>query len=121
MKVYQASNGSWIYFDGIQKFTNLTQKEAYAMLNKAALAGDVQTLVTRLGSLDDTLDVVNAKEYGQGQADAFTDGDVSALGFTADDMFNALNLISQIQTLLTNGTPAEGDYMPTINRVRSAV
>ncbi len=85
-------------------------------LNKAAA---VQELITELGGIDDTLAIINAREYGQSQASAIVDADIETLNITAADFFNALNLLTQIKSLLTNGTPTTGDYMSIVNRVRS--
>jgi hypothetical protein len=121
MKVYQASDGSWIFFDGETKHTELTKTEAYAMSDKLTKAQAVQNLVTELAGIDDLLDVINAREYGQGQTNAIADDDVASLNVTASDIFNALNLLTQIKTLITNGTPAQADYTGVVNKVRSDV
>ena len=91
------------------------------MSDKLNKAQAIQELTTELASIDDVLDVINARGYGQGQDNAFTDDDVATLNITAADAFNALNLLTQIKTLLTNGVPTQGDYMSIVNKVRSDV
>lgn len=96
-----------------------TLGEVHVMSDKLNKASTVQALITEFGGIDDLLDIINAREYGQLQAEAITDSDVESLHITAADFFNALNLLTQVKTLLTNGVPTQGDYMSIVNRVRS--
>jgi len=98
-----------------------TLAEVYTMTDKLDKAQAIISKITSLAGIDDLLDVVNAHEYGQAQASAFTDQDVESLNVTAADLFNSLNLLTQNKTLLTNGAPAQADYMPIVNKVRDDI
>ncbi len=124
MGIYENSSGQWVYSPtglASDEVVFETKEEAYMASDKLSKAQAVQELVTELAGIDDLLDVVNAREYGQGQTNAIADGDVASLNVTASDIFNALNLLTQVKTLITNGTPAQADYTGIVNKVRSDV
>lgn len=95
---------------------------------KASYARQVQAIATNLTALEhqlqDIVAVWNARLYGPGAANAFTDAELLALealggrAMKADDLYSFVILCDQFQAFLHNGTPAQRDYAANLNQLR---
>ena len=96
MSVYQSSDGSWIYFDGETKFTNLTAAEAYEMARQEEYILEVKAAATALWDALNTLKNAqtewNALGYGDNLMDyqGYTKAEVGAVVFDTTNAFIAV-------------------------------
>jgi hypothetical protein len=96
---------------------------------KFAFAKNVQSLATQLASLENQLgdvnEVYNARLYGPGADNAFTDDELAVLEsmggrkMTADDIYAFIILCDQFNQFLHNGSPAQRDYAGNLNHLRT--
>jgi hypothetical protein len=96
----------------------LTEAEATRAMSiqeqKIQKAETVQEWATQLASLDDFLDVVNAREFGYGQTNEPTDEDLAERGITRDNYRNGMTMLLDLRSFI------EGDEEVSISD-RSAV
>ena len=89
--------------------------------DKVGVLLEIQGVVDELNNISDLLAYVNANGYGSGQDNAFTDADAQEVkaNLTAADVSNAINLLSQVNTLMTNGAPVQSDYTGIVDKFRA--
>jgi len=124
MRIYQSLDGSWVFNnEDSLKISGLTLQEAETMSDKATTLQKAQAVVDQLAEVDDLLAYINAMGYGQGQSNAFTDDDAAALKgpLGSADVFNALNMLTQVKATLTNGEPVAADFSDIMTRFKAGV
>ncbi len=91
----------------------------------------VQSMATELAHMDhlfeDISAVYNARLYGPGAENAFTDAELLELEsvggkkLTADDIYAFIILCDQMKIFIHNGVPAQRDYAANINHIRTDI
>lgn len=121
-RVYQAGDGQWIFWNGETKYYFSTEAEARTMSDKTRIIEQVQSRMGMLAGIDDLNAYIVANEYGSGALNAITDEEASSVkgNLAAADIFNAMNLLLQIEILLTGAVPAPDNYMPVVDKVRGS-
>ncbi len=95
---------------------------------KLAYVRKVQETATSLMELMHTLEdiqaIYDARQYGPGLPNAFTDSELALLdaqgmrSCTADNLYAFVIFCAQYKTMLENGTPAQRDYKADLNHLR---
>jgi hypothetical protein len=132
MRVYQSSDGTWIFWDGEAKHFYDTQLEAMDAMSKIKFAEQVRRLATQQAQLVD--EIINLKSVyfdrgnQSGGSDPITDEDVAAAGVTAAQIGNFITFAEQAEKWI-NGefeAPADGslaavDHDIILNQLREDV
>ena len=96
MSVYQSIDGTWIFFDGVEKHTGLTETEAYQMAREAdyveAVIAANKAIWDGIHTLGALQDEWNALDYGNTLDDyqGYTAAEVGAVVFAVADAFVAV-------------------------------
>lgn len=125
MRVYQAANEKWIFFDGEAKHFFNTAGEVLKMANKVEFAKKVMAVNAAIAQLFlDTKDldsVYFSEGFNDIGSDAITDEDIESLGITAAELASGDTLFQQIQNLRNNVPVVLGDYQATVNALRNDI
>ncbi len=135
MYLYQDASGNWIVFDGTVKqtfganygaalsYSKVLERSEVNMSKKVDFARRAQAACNQLAALLETAEtlqeVYDARQYGPGMAGAVTDEDLAELDITADNLYAAMIAFDQIRSLVNNLDAAKGDYMATVNKLRT--
>jgi len=113
------SAGYW-YISGSNQMFN-TQAEALIMDDKIRIIGEVQNYMGILTGIVSLNAYITANDYGQGAKNAVTDAEAMSVkgNLLATDIFSSMDILSQIEDLLTNKIPTQENYMPVVNLVRA--
>lgn len=122
MQVYQAADGQWIYFDGIDKHYFDTEREAAIMASKQEYVRALQAAATAVAQaanvFSDAEGVYFDRGYNSG-ANVITDEDLAGLGVTANDVAGIITVGQQLNNLLNGQATVQGDYDSTLNKLRT--
>lgn len=129
VRVYQAADERWVFWTGSEKLHYNTEGEAKRAMTiqkqKMAKAETVQDWATRLASLDDFLDVVNARGFGHNQDNEPTDDDLAELGITQEYYRNGMGMLLALRKFIegtaTASTDDIADRRDVISRLRTDV
>ena len=85
------------------------------------LQGKVGALALAADELKNLYDLYFDRGYNSGGADPIVDGDIADTEITAADVTLAITFVENLEKLLTNQDPTNGDYDATLNKVRSDI
>jgi len=121
MRIYQAADGRWILWTGIEKIYFDTQREARSYMTKLSTAIALVDFIKQLAALMDAGPDVYQEYWdivsGQG---AYTDEDLEALGITAAQLTSAVVTIEAVNVLMAGDPagPVIAEYHQTVNMIR---
>lgn len=116
MRIYQAADGSWIFWDGETKTTGLTEEEAIAMLTAAQLEINMASKkeqfitaildqITNLTDLDDLTDVYQHRGYGGAGNDPILQEDLTEAGILLADWNEGLQFLLDVKAVVDANGP----------------
>lgn len=92
-------------------------------MDKLTYATQYQQAVTAVGQANE-MGIAGERMYFErgwnvGGSDEITDTDLSGTGFTADTLASAITLFQQLNALLNNQATTPGNYIATVDRMRT--
>ncbi len=91
----------------------------------------IQDAATKIADMSHVLEDIeaiwNARLYGPGAANQFSDTELAALdamglrSCTADDLYSFVIFCSQFKLFMNNGQPAQRDNMGNVNHLRTDI
>lgn len=124
-RVYQSSDGRWIYWDGEAKHFHNTEREAYLAMasRKAAFALAVRSAVTALAEAAERVAVLDGvykdSGYDPGGADPIIEADLVGQECMVQDLTNASTFAANLVLFLNAGDPIVFDFASAINKFRN--
>lgn len=95
-----------------------------ALTPKQRYAEAVINLAQDLAAISDRLEPLESEYfdngYNSGGADELVDNDVTENKTTAAEIADAITLVQELTKFLNAGSPANGDYSVTMNKMRRA-
>jgi hypothetical protein len=125
MSIYQAADGRYIYFDGVEKRFFDTEGEAIAMSRKETFVQKLQEAATQIAVAADRFEDLETiffdRGYNSGGANQIQDEDIEATGLTAAQVGSLITFGQQLQLFLNAGAVVQGDYDVTLNAARTDI
>jgi len=120
--IIKTEDGRWKFIAGDFSAYFDTQQEAMIMSDKIDVIKQIQDYMGNFAGISGLNAYIVANEYGSGSKYAVDDIEAASVkgNLVADDVFNAMNLLLQVEKLLTNVDPTNGEYMPIANKVRAS-
>ena len=115
MQPYQAADGRWIIFDGMNKIYFDTQLEAEKAMAKLDTAKAIVSAVKTLTTVNDLSGDLVSEYFDAG---TFVDADVAALGITAAQLASCITLLEQAGKFMNSEATTPIMHRVTLNAVR---
>ena len=95
------------------------------MSDKIKYVSNIQNKTNQIALLGSDLraifEVYFDRGYNSGGADPITDGDLTEMELTANDVASFITLAEQFGNFLNNGAVFESDYAATVNKLRTDI
>jgi len=118
MRVYQSSDGRWIFFNGITKIYYDTQAEAMQTMSKAKLVTAIVQAVKKLVEpMEECPDVWQAYFDIIG-SDSLTDADVAHTGLSTATIIDLVTTMEQFNNFCNNRAVIQAAHRININKAK---
>ena len=116
MRIYQSSDGKWIFFDGTNKHYYDTELEARSAMGKAKMVNEVLSVVKML--VEPMEKTADAWQLYWDLGGSVSEEDLSATGLTTDEFAGMITTLEQFKKFCNNEAVATAAYRVHINKAK---
>jgi len=116
MRIYQSSDGKWIFFDGKTKHFFDTEQEAMIAMGKVKMVNEVLDIVKML--VEPMEKAADAWQLYWDLGGSVSEDDLASTGLTTDEFAGMITTLEQFKKFCNNEAVATAAYRVHINKAK---
>ena len=116
MRIYQSSDGKWIFFDGTSKHYYDTESEAMNAMGKAKMVNEVLSVIKML--VEPMEKVADVWQLYWDLGGSVSENDLASTGLTTDEFAGMITTLEQFKKFCNNEAVTPSAYRININKAK---
>ncbi len=116
MRIYQSSDGKWIFFDGTNKHFFDTEKEALNAMGKVKMVNEVLSVIKML--VEPMEKAADAHQLYWDLGGSVSEDDLASTGLTTDEFAGMITTLEQFKKFCNNEAVTTAAYRVHINKAK---